>query len=46
LNKPSRYFIVPDMDENTFLNLSLREFQPFFGWTTWQSHLENFFKNN
>jgi hypothetical protein len=34
----SCYLAVPDEDENTYLNPSLRGGQPFFGWTTWQSH--------
>jgi hypothetical protein len=31
-------FAAPGEDENSYLNPSLRGDQPFFGWTTWQSH--------
>ncbi len=32
------------MTMKTYLNPSLRGAQPFFGWTTWQSHLAIFLK--
>ncbi|HHT11458.1 MAG TPA: hypothetical protein PLK24_09060 [Atribacter sp.] len=32
------------MTMKTYLNPSLRGAQPFFGWTTWQSHLAIYFK--
>jgi hypothetical protein len=35
---PHAAFKVSAEDKNSYLNPSLRGGQPFFGWTTWQSH--------
>ncbi|HAX98624.1 MAG TPA: hypothetical protein DCY12_07000 [Candidatus Atribacteria bacterium] len=36
---PHAAFKVSAEDKNSYLNPSLRGDQPYFGWTTWQSHL-------